>query len=362
MFTSSPRFLTLAQQVARVLEEDIRRGALRGILPSERQLVEKLQVSRRTIRAATEMLARKKLIRTAQGVETMILPRSGSRSDRGARRTIGMLLSQPPDEPNPFGNLFDELRTLLSTHGFRLDTHFEQSCLSRRPAKALRRLVTRFSCDGWILASANRACQTWFCSQGFATVLIGTAHDGVTLPYVDVDMLATSRHAANVLLRNGHRRIALIIEDADWAGYCKTEQGFLEAVSQFGGEAAGQVLRHGGDVAGLQQLLARILQVPAPPTALFIVNPYHYITIAALLSDRGLKVPQDMSLLCRDNNICLRFLPIEPSRYGCNARAMAKEIFSTLVRTLQAGPEHRPVKSVLMLPKFFEGASIAARH
>lgn len=74
MFTSSPRFLTLAQQVARVLEEDIRRGALRGILPSERQLVEKLQVSRRTIRAATEMLARKKLIRTAQGVETMILP------------------------------------------------------------------------------------------------------------------------------------------------------------------------------------------------------------------------------------------------------------------------------------------------
>ena len=95
MFTSSPRFLTLAQQVARVLEEDIRRGALRGILPSERQLVEKLQVSRRTIRAATEMLARKKLIRTAQGVETIILPLSGSRSDRGARHTIGMLLSQP---------------------------------------------------------------------------------------------------------------------------------------------------------------------------------------------------------------------------------------------------------------------------
>lgn len=362
MFTSSPRYLTLAQQVAQILEGDIRRGVLRGSLPGERQLVEKLQVSRRTIRAATEILRQKQLVHTAHGLDTRILRPARRNSDRFPVRTIGMLLPMPLDEIKPFANLVDKLRTLLYTSGYRLDIHFEKSCLSRRPAAALQRLVVRFSCDGWILASANRECQAWFCSQGIATVLHGTAHEGVTLPCVDIDMLATSRHAANVLLRKGHRRIALIIEETDWAGHLKTEQGFLTAVHESGGEAVGHVLRHRGDVTGLQQAIARAMQLPAPPTALFIVNPYHYIAVAAILAAKGLVVPRDISLLCRDDDICLRYLPIEPSRYVCSSQAMAKEIFAALMRTMRADPGHRPVKSVLMLPGFVEGLSIAVRH
>ena len=361
MFTSSPRFLTLAEQVARTLENDIRRGALGGSLPGERQLVETLQVSRRTIRAATEILRQKKLIRTAHGLNSMITSRSRSMSDRSPTRTIGMLLPMPLDEIKPFANLVDKLRTLLSANGYRLETHFEERYLSRRPAAALELLVARFSYDGWILASANRACQAWFCSQGIATVLHGPAHDGVTLPCVDIDMLAASRHAANVLLRKGHRHLALVIAETDWAGHLKTEQGFLAAVRESGGEAVGHVLRHRGDVTGLKQAIARALQSAAPPTALFIVNPHHYIAVAAILAAKGLVVPRDISLLCRDDDICLRYLPIEPSRYVYSSQTMAKEIFAVLMRIMRAGPGHRPMKSVLMLPKFVEGASLAER-
>lgn len=359
MFTSSPRYLTLAQQVARSLEDDIRRSALQGSLPGERQLVEKLQVSRRTVRAAIEILRQKKLIRTAHGLETRILAQTARKSTRATVRTVGMLLPRPLDELKPFANLVDKLQTLLYSNGFRLDTHYDQRYLSDRPAAALKRLIVRFPSAGWILVSAKRACQAWFCAQGVPTVLHGTAHDGVSLPCVDVDMLATSRHAANVLLRSGHRRIALVIEEADWAGHRKTEQGFMDAVNQSGGETVGHVLRHRGDLAALQQVVARVLQMPAPPTALFIVDPYHYIAIAAILGARGLSVPRNMSLLCRDDDMCLRYLPVEPSRYVCSSQVFAKEIFSTLMRTVRAGSGHRPVKSVLLLPEFVEGASIA---
>ena len=80
MFTSSSRYSTLTQQVARDIEEEIRKGVLRESLPGERQLAETRQVSRRTIRAATEILREKKLIRKLHGLPTRILDAPAVRS------------------------------------------------------------------------------------------------------------------------------------------------------------------------------------------------------------------------------------------------------------------------------------------
>ncbi len=359
MFTNPLRYSTLTQQVARALEEEMRRGVLRESLPGERQLAETMQVSRRTIRAATEILRGKKLVRKAHGRPTQIVANPPTHAKSSAMRVIGLLLPKPLEELKPYTTVIDCLRSSLYRNGFRLDTHFGQSFLSGRPAGALQRLVTQIPCDGWILTSASHACQSWFSAAGITTVVAGTAHDGIPLPSVDVDMLAASRHAAGVLLRHGHRRIALLLEKSDWAGHRKTEEGFLDGVRQFGDDALGRVLKHDGSVAGLEQVLDRSLQSPAPPTALFIVNPYHYLAVSAILAARGLDVPRDISLLCRDDDVCLKYLPIRPTRYACSAEAQARQVFSLLIGAMRAGSRKRPVKSVLMMPKFLEGTSIA---
>ncbi len=348
--------------MANRLEDEIRHGVLQAILPSERQLVDRLQVSRRTIRAATAILAERRLICTAPRCETRILALPQRGSARIPRRTIGLILPGPLDERRPFGNLVDELRVLLDGNGFRLETFFERSFLARRPVAALERLVTRFPCDGWILASATRACQAWFLGQSLPTVLNGTAYEGIDLPQVDIDMRATARHAAHRLRRKGHQRMALIIEDTGWAGYRKTEQGFLEAIEECEGEAVGVLARHRGDIKSLRPTVARLMELREPPTALFIVNPYHYLAVAAILSDLGVKVPDEVSLLCRDDDPCLHFLPVEPSRYRCDPRAMAREIFALLMHAVISGAPRRLARSVLMLPEYIEGASVALRR
>lgn len=360
MFTSSSRYSTLTQQVVRRLEEDIRHGILRESLPGERVLAVRMEVSRRTIRAAVRILRSRRLIRTAQGAPTRILGTPAPPPRRVEMRAIGLLLPKPLEMLKPFTGVVDILRGLFHQNGLRLDVFYGARYLSPRPAAALRQLVAQSPCDGWILASANHACQSWFQAQGLVTVVAGSSHDGVALPSVDVDMLATSRHAATVLLRRGHRRLALLLERADWAGFRLTEQGFIEGVRQFGNNATGLVCRHDGHVADLQRVLSRLLRSPAPPTALFIVNPFHYLAVAAILADRGLKVPQDISLLCRDDDACLRYLPVVPSRYSSSALAQAKQLFATLTTAMQSRSERPPSKSLLLIPEFIAGASIGS--
>lgn len=360
MFTSSSRYATLTQQVMHRLEEEIRHGILRESLPGERVLAARMEVSRRTIRAAVQILRSRRLIRTAQGAPSRILGTPTAPVRRVELRAIGLLLPKPLETLKPFTAVVDILRGLFHQNGLRLNVHYGARYLSPRPAAALRRLVAQSPCDGWILASANRACQSWFQAEGLVTVVAGTSHEGVDLPSVDVDMLATSRHAANVLLRRGHRRLALLLERADWAGFRLTEQGFLEGARQFGNGAVGLVCRHDGDVANLQRLIARLLRSPAPPTALFIVNPFHYLAVNAILAERGLRVPRDISLLCRDDDACLRYLPVEPSRYSSSAHAQAKQLFATLTAAMQSRSERPPSKSLLLIPEFIPGASIGA--
>ena len=107
-------------------------------------------------------------------------------------------------------------------------------------------------------------------------------------------------------------------------------------------------------------MITRALEGATPPTALFIVHPYHYLAVAAILAAKGLNVPRDISLLCRDDDTCLRYLPVVPSRYVCSPRKVAEAVFSMLIPALSSGAIRDNVKSVLMLPDFVEGSSIAA--
>ncbi|MBL9211045.1 MAG: LacI family DNA-binding transcriptional regulator, partial [Opitutaceae bacterium] len=122
----------------------------------------------------------------------------------------------------------------------------------------------------------------------------------------------------------------------------------------------GLVCRHKGDVPDLQRVLARLLRPPTSPTALFIVNPFHYLAVAAILAERGIRVPRDISLLCRDDDACLRYLPVAPSRYASSAQAQAKQLFATLTSAMESRTERLPPKSLLLMPEFIAGASISA--
>lgn len=360
MFTPSPRYATLARQVARDLAGQIGRGEFGANLPGERWLAESLQVSRRTVRAALGLLRQEEVIETIRGRETRIALRPRRRAAPASTRAIGLLLPAPVDQLEPYSTVyFDFLRGLLFANGFRLETHSSSSFFSRRPGAALARLVARFPSDAWVLAFSNRPCQEWFHEQRLPAVIAGTCHEGLRLGCVDLDMHATARHAASHLLAQGHRRLALVVPEKNRAGDRRTEEGFLAGTTaRAGAGASARVWRHDGTMPGLRRMTDRLLALRERPTALFIVNPYHYMGVAGLLAERGIRVPRDLSLLCRDDDYCLRYLPAAPSHYEFGPDKRARAIFSTLMAALTPGSD-APPRQVLLLPRLVQGGSVA---
>jgi DNA-binding LacI/PurR family transcriptional regulator len=358
MSRQPPSYARLPQQVADSIQSEILRGTWTEILPGERQLAKSLQVSRRTVRAAIEILRRRKILGTVHGLGTSVLARRSARAVRNPWPTIGLLLPEDIGQLRPQTAVFiDHLRSFLYARGLRLDTHAGQHFFSKRPAIALKKLVGQFPHTAWILALSTEANQKWFRDQSLPVVVVGTPHQGIDLPHVDIDMGAVGRHASGHLLRKGHRHIALFIEDTDNAGDRETEKGFLEGVRGFRHSAARvSVIRHEGSLESIRRKIER-LKPGRCPTALFISNPYHYLATASLLAQKGIRVPADISLLCRDDDLFLSFLATKPSRYVCDAQTRAKITFSTLMRVLEGRRGATP--STRMLPDFVEGASIA---
>lgn len=180
------------------------------------------------------------------------------------------------------------------------------------------------------------------------------------LPFVDVDLQSASRHAVTSLLQKGHRHIALIMPESYRAGDVRTERGFMDGAARFpANDVHTQVFKHASTMESLRSLTDRILRLEKVPTALFIVNPYYYLAIAGFLGERGLNVPRDISLMCRDDDYCLRYLSISPSRYTYNIENRARATFSMVMSITQPQANRGKIPSVLMPPTQLDGASVA---
>ncbi|HYD83694.1 MAG TPA: substrate-binding domain-containing protein [Opitutus sp.] len=358
-----PQRHSLVSQTAQVLRDEIAKGTWSEWLPGERMLCEMLQVSRNTLRAALTQLQREGSIAPKHGAGNRVV-RSGKRAAKRApaagARDVGLLSPEPLERLRPTQTLWiDELRALLSERDCRLHVFHGPQYFRREPGPALQRLVAQRVHGCWILTLSNEAIQRWFSENGVSCIVAGSVHAGLGLPTRDLDHRALCRHAAGVLLGAGHRQLALVIGQSRLAGDLASETGFLEGVqtSRAAAEAAAVVARHDGTVAGISNALRRLMSAKRPPTGLLVANAYHYLTVASRLAEQGIRVPQDVSLISRDEDPFLSFMVPEPARYIISPRTLSKALLEPVIDLLEHRPVARPV--VQLMPEFLRGASIA---
>ncbi len=345
---------TLVAQVRDILRDAIQQGTWSEILPGEIELSRKLQVSRMTLRAALEVLAREGWVTSSQGRRRHIL-KHRARYFRPQNNRIVIVTAVPLDRMRSLHLMHvDGLREKLALAGFELEVHVSPTCFSARPDAALAKLVNEKSAATWVLMNSTAPLQRWFMDRKSRCVIVGARHPGVSLPSIGTDYCALGRHAAGQFLRRRHRQLAVLLPHEEKAGHINTVAGFRAACDECAG-AEVRVVRHDATPEGLRQCVAALLRGTSP-TGILVSLPHFAVGTVTTLVALGVKVGRDVSVIGRDSDALLEFVVPTIARYAIDVPLFVQKLSRLVLTTVRGGAVS--TRDTLLVPEFIAGDTL----
>ncbi|MHA7306037.1 LacI family DNA-binding transcriptional regulator [Arthrobacter sp. TMN-49] len=262
-------------------------------------------------------------------------PNAAARSLSESRsRTIGVVLN---DMRNPwFVEAVEGLNSVLNERGlqmvmgdFRLDSRSGESLLPRLLEMNVEGLVL----VGTMPASASLSAAT----ELVPTVALGApSAPSANVTVVTNDDEAGARLAVDHLLALGHHRIAHVGADHTAVGAAR-RRGYERAMAAAGrGEfirtAPGDLTEEGG-----YRAVGELLGGLDRPTAVFAVNDMAALGVMSAAEERGLAVPQDLSVVGYDNTPLAKLRRISLTSVDNSSHAAGRRAGELLLARLVPG-------------------------
>jgi LacI family transcriptional regulator len=227
-----------------------------------------------------------------------------------------------------------------------------------RLEERLEKLVRETPTACWLLIRSSEKVQTWFAARKIPAFVFGSRYEGVSLSSFDLDHRAICRHAAQVLLRLGHRRILLLGSASPLAGDVHSEEGFQEAFERGGHEnALPSVIHHDGTVDGIRRALDAQFHLAKPPTAVVVRGSSSALTVFSHLVTSGKRVPQDVSLISNTEDKAFFHITPDIARYVVDWNVNLHRVVRAVLQLAEGNPL-KPSET-LIFPKFHKGESLA---
>jgi LacI family transcriptional regulator len=90
---------------------------------------------------------------------------------------------------------------------------------------------------------------------------------------------------------------------------------------------------------------------------LLVANAYHFVAVVTRLMQTGWRVPQDVSVISRDDDPFLSFMMPAPARYVANPHTMARTLMRPVLELLEGGVV--TYRAIRIMPDFIRGDSLA---
>lgn len=350
-----PQRLSLIAQTAESLREGIRSGHWQTHLPGERKLCVELQVGRNTLRSALKELERSGCLEVSASRQRRIKAKASNKHSNN-QQVVGIISPSSQLDMGPRSLLLlDALRSTFSQTGFSMEFHADRSCYSSRPSRSLKKLVDQSPANIWLLFSSKDSTERWFIRQKIPCMVIGSSRPDITLPSFDIDHRALCHHAGGLLLRKGHRNIALVLPQDAFGGEADSEQGLREAVN-VSKNVTINVLSHNESAEHLCSLLDEALAQNNPPTAFLVARAKHSLAVTMHLLCRGLRIPKDIAIVSTDDDPILQSISPSLTRYTMDAELFARRLTLAARQLTESGM--LPANAIRLMPEFLPGETV----
>lgn len=357
-----PRRVLLSGQVVEAMRRALAQGQWERVLPGERQLSEQYQVSRPTVRAALQVLAQEGWIVRVPGRRPRVATPPVAKATVSRPRKVLLVTRELPSRFAAVAyHGIHEAQARLAQRGVGCDLFVCRPSGGDAQLRKLEEHIRRHEIAGCMLATVPQRVQQWFAARELPTLVLGSCHPAVSLPSFDVAHASVGRHAAGVLLGKGHRRVAMLVPTEQGPGHEAGMTGFLEACeASRHRDVVPLIVRHDGSREHLTRRVNALLAKGDPPTGLVVTDPKYALMVMVQLLRRGVSIPEEMSLISRDQDTLFHDLNPALAHYAFDAAAYARRLSRLILRMVEG--QSLPAKPSLIFPRYVPGGTVAARR
>ncbi|MDY0091517.1 MAG: LacI family DNA-binding transcriptional regulator [Candidatus Vecturithrix sp.] len=272
--------------------------------------------------------------------------------------TIALVIT---DITNPF---FTELAAVIEDVASRYGYNIILCNTKKKSDKELEYLevLWRRRVDGLIIAPAedNSESVLEFLKRDIPVVFVDRYLENVRAHAVLLDNVKGTYMAVEYLIQLGHRRIGIINGRREVTTGKERLLGYTKALADHQIELDERLLREGYfTIEGGQQAMAELLDLPDPPSAIF--SSASLMTMGALqeIQNRGMKLPQDLSLASFDDYMWTRLVDPPLTVVAQPVFEIGKEAAQLIIQLIQGWGQEGP-KKILLQPELIVRASCRA--
>lgn len=300
----------------------------------EREMAETLGVSRISLRAAIKTLVDEGLLAQQQGRGTYIRPKMSFRA---------LYMLCPPDmkSNDPYYNQF---LMEMTASAAKLSIGLTMVDPDRLEGDPHGILIVMGWVEPELLARISR-------QYGYLIVLQAGVdaqdHAAVRIAYDDARI---GRQAAELLLAHGHRSLLHLAGPDKYASALQRRRGFSDRLAEAGitPVIVHEKMNWPGGYRSADAIL-ELLAGPDGPTGIFAANDWMAVGLIQKLKERGLRIPQDVSVIgCDDIHLSREFEPALST-----FRLDMKELVTRLLNAVQAIEAGQAVMPTILLPAGF---------
>ena len=354
------------QHVQETIRRRIRSGEWRPgcKIPSERELEKEFSLNRLTISKGLANLAAEGLLVRRRGQGTFVTERD---SGRAAQRRLVKYIS-----PMPFSEdvvmrpgVLEGMHEVLAERGYHVGVDFFHD--ADEMVKRLQGDSDGYHAGFAIWYDPSEAVDAELArlsDEGYPFVLLDAVPTGFEGDCVVTDNVEGSLIVVRHLVEAGHRQIAYVTRRVNRTSLEERLTGFLRGMvtcdcpihtnSVFKLKGVREEAR--GEIDGV---IDRLIDDPTPPTAVLFSNEDLAVAAIERLWSRGLRVPDDVSVVSNDNLDVAKSPRVAMTTVVQNWFEMGKVAAEILLDRL-TNPHSRPTQ-VQLHPRFIERASVATR-